>query len=132
VEAQNRIFQCIEDEDTTGVLDYLKGHRTVDLLKLRDDKGYTCLHSASFKNSEAMVKCLLSCARDITLQGKNEKAKNQAIKEWVNLPSRDEQFSALHMASFRGNFKIVEMLLENDASIHAINKDGLTMMHTSA
>lgn len=110
----------------------MKAHKTVDLLWLRDDKGYTVLHSASFKNSESMVKCLLQCARDISLSGQTEKQKNNLITEWINCPSRDEQFTALHMASFRGNYKIVELLIENKANIHAINKDGLTMMHTAA
>ena len=115
-----------------AILDYLKSHKTVDLLKLRDDKGYTVLHSASFKSSDSTVKCLLSCARDISLSGKNEKQKNTLIKDWVNIPSRDEQFTALHMASFRGNFKIIELLLENNANMHSVNKDGLTVMHTAA
>ena len=62
----------------------------------------------------------------------DEKERKKQIKHWVNIKTTEDEFTALHMASFSGKYSIVRMLIENKANIYAINKDGLNMLHTAA
>ena len=126
-----RIFEIIEEDDEIGLLEYLRTNK-IDLTKLRNEKGYTVLHLASFKGNDSIIKILFSMAKDKSLQGKLEAEKYGLVKQWVNFKTLTDEFTALHMASFSGNWKIVKTLLDHGANINAINKDGLNMLHTSA
>ena len=101
-----KIFDYIDDDDEIGLLDYLRGNR-VDLTKLRNEKGYTVIHLASFKGNDSLVKILFSMAKDKSLEGKLEAEKYGLIKQWVNIKTSQDEFTALHMASYSGNWKIV-------------------------
>lgn len=75
---------------------------------------------------------LISVAKDKCLEGLDSNAKTERIKEWVNVKTKDDEFTALHMASFSGKYTIISMLIENKANIYSVNKDGLNMLHTAA
>ena len=75
---------------------------------------------------------LLTIAKDKSLAGLDDKEKTKRVKQWVNAKTKEDEFTALHMASFSGKYGIVSMLIENKANIYAKNKDGLNMLHTSA
>lgn len=125
------VFQFLEDEDELGTLNFLSTH-FVDLTKLRDSRGYTVLHVVAYKGLESMCKMLLQLARDRSLTEYDEKEKQKRIKDWVNIRTTEDEFTALHMASFSGKYSIVSLLIENKANIYAVNKDGLNMLHTAA
>ena len=124
-------FQLLEDEDELAVLDFLRVH-FIDLTKIKDSRGYTALHIVAYKGLDSMWKMLLSVAKDKSLEGVESSLKIQRIKEWVNVKTKDDEFTALHMAAFSGKYSIICMLIENKADIYAINKDGLNMLHTAA
>ena len=43
-------------------------------------------------------------------------------KNWINTSSKGEDgFTALHQASFRGNLKLIQFLIEHGANMYAIN-----------
>ena len=79
-----------------------------------------------------MCKMLIQHAKDKSLVDVEEKEKQKRIKEWVNVRTTDDEFTALHMSSFSGKYSIVSLLIENKANIYAVNKDGLNMLHTAA
>ena len=54
------------------------------------------------------------------------------MQEWVNLKTDEDGFTALHFASFRGNLKVISMLIENGADIFMVNHHGLSMLHVAA
>jgi len=125
------IFQLIEDENEIGILDFMRTN-FVDLTQLTDSRGYTVLHIVAYKGFDGMCKMLLSISRDKSLAGLDDKEKNKRIRHWVNIKTNEDEFTALHMASFSGKYSIVSMLIENKANIYAKNKDGLNMLHTAA
>ena len=125
------IFELLDEEDELAILDYLRVN-FIDLTQLRDSRGYTVLHLVAYKGLESMCKMLLQIAKDKSLSGLDEKEKQRRVKEWVNVKTTEDEFTALHMASFSGKYSIVCMLIENKANIYAINKDGLNMLHTAA
>ena len=51
---------------------------------------------------------------------------------WVNARSADEEWTALHYASFAGNLEAVYCLIQNGADIHSLNANALNMLHVAA
>jgi ankyrin repeat protein len=50
----------------------------------------------------------------------------------MNSPT-DEEFTALHFATYHGNFMFIQFLVDNaKADIHKINKFGSSVMHVAA
>lgn len=54
------------------------------------------------------------------------------LANWLNEKTKDDGFTALHFASFRGNLKIVKLLVEYGADIYIKNNHGINMMHVAA
>ncbi len=59
--------------------------------------------------------------------------KQTVVAEWVNLHSyANDNFTALHFASFFGNIKMSELLIKHGANVFAINHLGINMIHVAA
>ena len=70
--------------------------------------------------------------RDKCLARIRDDQRRKIIREWVNLKTDEDGFTALHFASFRGNLKVISMLIENGADIAQVNNHGLSMLHVAA
>lgn len=89
-----------------------------------NEKGYTLLHAACFKNDQDLAYKLVERAYQMFTE--------EEIKEWLNVKTKEDGFTALHFASFRGNLQIAQFLLKYGADIQAKNNYGINMMHVSA
>ena len=65
------------------------------MLNMLDERGYTLMHVACLKNDEEMVFKLMERVYQRYDQPK--------ITEWLNIKTKEDGFTALHFASFRGN-----------------------------
>jgi ankyrin repeat protein len=128
---EEKIFNLLDEENELAILEVLQS-TFVDLTQLLDPRGYTVLHIVAYKGLESMCKMLIQIAKDMSLESMDDKTKSKKVKQWVNVKTTEDEFTALHMASFSGKYSIVSMLIENKANIYAINKDGLNMLHTAA
>ena len=54
------------------------------------------------------------------------------MKEWVNAKTFYDEFTALHLASFRGNVDAIEALINHGADPMAENYFGLNLLHVAA
>jgi palmitoyltransferase ZDHHC13/17 len=50
----------------------------------------------------------------------------------LNAKTKDDGFTALHFASFRGNLDLIKLLIKYGADMYARNNYGIDMMHVSA
>lgn len=91
-----------------------------------DEKGFTLLHHAVLKCIPGKVLKLITLAKE--LQG----ATDHAIKKWVNSRTNTDQFTPLHLASFKGNMDAVHTLMAHWADPNAENFYGLNMLHVAA
>jgi ankyrin repeat protein len=58
--------------------------------------------------------------------------KNSLLQSWANAPT-DEEFTALHFATYHGNYNLIKFLIETaKADIHKRNKFGSTVLHIAA
>ena len=74
-----------------------------------DEKGNTLMHVACFKDDEEIALKLMERAFQLhTLE---------AIQQWVNIKTKDDGFTALHFATFRGNLSVAQLLLKYGANM---------------
>jgi ankyrin repeat protein len=130
--------------------------KSVEIMNLIDEAGYTLLHSAAYYNSFKIADYIINFfkrrlatylkARYVRKHNLDpssdlpprelEDIKNKVkhlLKEWVNRPSRGEEgFYPLHFASFHGNVKLIKLLVKSGANISAKNKQGISMVHVGA
>jgi ankyrin repeat protein len=58
--------------------------------------------------------------------------KKKILSEWANSPT-DEGFTALHFATYHGNYSLIKFLIEEaSADFHKRNKFGSSMLHVAA
>lgn len=112
-------------------------------MQLMESRSYTTLAYAAFKNHEQCFKLLLDHATKYCLPGSEDPnpdltdlgltaARSNALTEWVNTPT-DESFTALHFATYHGNFKLIKTMVdEMSADIHAKNMYGANVLHIAA
>ena len=69
---------------------------------------------------------------EYNLQNLQLNEKREVLTNWVNEPT-DDEFTALHFASYHGNYSIIKFLVENtDVDIHKRTKLGSTVLHIAA
>lgn len=71
-------------------------------------------------------------ALDYNLGNLEFEKKRTILTQWVNEVT-DDEFSALHFATYHGNYNIIKFLTENcDVDIYRKNKFGSTVLHVAA
>ena len=123
-EVTDRSIYMIESRDRLGLLKCLESNSKILLKDLVDHRGYTLLHLACFKNLDDIAVTLIQVAKRTLAP--------QVIKDWINFKTDDDGFTALHFASFRGNLKLIELLLSNGADMYMKNNYGINMLHVAA
>jgi hypothetical protein len=74
---------------------------------------------ACFKNSEA---CFLTLFEHAKKRAQSDDIKKDRLKQWVDV-ANFEGFTALHFASFHGNYKMLYPLVEQaHADLTVVNK----------
>ena len=58
--------------------------------------------------------------------------KRQILSKWTNTPT-DEEFTALHFATYHGNYTLIKFIIDNtDADMSKKNKFGSSVLHIAA
>ncbi|CAG9315370.1 unnamed protein product [Blepharisma stoltei] len=91
-----------------------------------DSRGYSALHVCALNNSTTIVKFLIRYVQEFYKEKSQE-----IIHNWVNLKNLDG-FTCLHLAVFRGNLKLVKLLINLGADPKAVTGHGLGVIHIAA
>ena len=75
---------------------------------------------------EGKIKFMLEYAREVQCIHEED------INNWINQPTLGEGWTALHYAAFSSNLDAIYCLIENNADIHALNQNELSMLHVAA
>ncbi|CAN0334585.1 unnamed protein product, partial [Scytosiphon promiscuus] len=89
-------------------------------VKSVDDLGYTPLHWAAYGGKPAVIDALLEAGADV-------EARSSAVT--LNKIHSFMALAPLHVAAFWNNLEAMALLLQNGASIHSADYDGLTPLH---
>lgn len=129
------VFKCINDNEYKKLQIFLdqEGAR-VDVMQLKEQRYFTVLSLSAFKNH---TQCFKACFRHAlkfnaptVLNGST--AGDTSISSWVNAYT-DEKFTALHFASYHGNFELIKLMIdEMGANVNVTNVYGANCLHIAA
>lgn len=68
----------------------------------------------------------------VELAEKMEGRSKTKLLEWIEAKTTKDQFTALHLASYRGNMDAIRILMKLGADKNAENYFGLNMIHVAA
>ena len=121
----NALMEALEARDNLSLEDLIR-RSSVKMIHLIDDKGFTLLHHAAAKLVPGKVLQLIELARE------KQFATQIETDKWVNDRTFHDEFTALHLASFKGNIDAIETLVANGADPMVENFFGLNMLHVAA
>lgn len=104
-EDSERVFTFINKGEHLELIQFLESEPEIKVHALYDDRGYTTLHLAAFRNNDKIVAFLLKLVSS-KLDSMSE------MKAWVNKKTAKEGFTALHFGSFRGNANMIRALIK--------------------
>ena len=132
------IFQLIYKEKIEELSSYILDDKN-EIWNVKRGNEITILHSACIFDKMNVVETIINNLKkrlhispEDSLPSE-EKSKNENIfKNFINAKTEIDSFTALHYASFRGNIKIIKLLIANFAEINALSTNGLNMIHKAA
>lgn len=127
-----RVFKLLFFNDIIGLKEYLSQNTDLNVIEIRDARRFTALSFCCYKNSEEAFMILYNHALDYNVQDRKFDQKRLILSEWAN-QTTDEEFTALHFATYHGNYNLIKFLIDNaQADIYKRNKFGSTVMHVAA
>ncbi len=118
---EDKLFNYIESSNIEKLKKILF-QPNIKFWEFLDHEDSTVLIKLAYANLEIILDFI-----QIAKENLNEKQ----LKIYVNKKAQNG-FTALHYASFRGNVKLCEKLIENFADINLINNNGLNVIHMAA
>ena len=132
------IFQMIYQEKIKELSSYILNEKN-EIWNIKRGDNITMLHSACVFDNYKIVKTIIEQTKkrlNLTPESSlsnEEKLENEKIfKNFINSQTETEHLTPLHYASFRGNMKIIKLLISNFADIKALTTNGLNMLHKAA
>ena len=132
------VFNLVSQENIKELTSYILSEDN-EIWNLKRGEDLTILHNAcaidNTKIAELIInqtKKRLKLTNEFSLS-QEEKNKNEEIfKNFINAKTQGDSITALHYASFRGNIKVIKLLIENYADINALSSKGFNMIHKAA
>ena len=118
------ISEELESHDNIHMVNFVQS--LSDITTFVDDEGLSLLHHAVLKGVEGKTKILIDIAKN------THRISDEKLKDWINLKTYGEGWTALHYASFAGNLDAIYTLIYNSADINLLNNNGLNMLHVAA
>ena len=116
----NNIFQKILDfSNPEDIREYLCDN----FWELRDKDSFSILHRACYLKLYFIIV--------IILEELSKKKDETFVKYFVNLQSI-LGYTAIHLASYRGNKDIIQILIEYGATVDIANSKGLNVLHVAS
>ena len=134
----DEIFDSISANDINKISQFIlnKDNKIWEIKKLEN---LTVLHNAcALDKTDVIITIIEKTKIRLGLDNKSnitseEKSQNEKIfKDFINEQTEGDNQTALHYASFRGNIKIIKLLIANHADINSLTHTGYNMIHKAA
>ena len=134
----DEIFDLITNNDKEK-LSQLILNKEINIWEVKKSENLTILHNAcAIDKTEIIITIIEKMKIRLGLDNKSnlssdEQYKNEKIfKDFINAKTDGDRQTALHYASFRGNLKIIKLLILNHAEINVRTNAGYNMIHKAA
>ena len=132
------LFQLIYQEKLEELISYISNEKN-EVWNIKRGDDLTLLHSACVLDKSYIIeKIIEQTKKRLKLNSENslsdeEKLENEKIfYNFINAKTQADGLTALHFASFRGNIKIIKLLIIYNAEINVLSLNGLNMIHKAA
>ncbi len=132
------IFDFISAGDTEKISQFIL-NKDNNIWEIKKTENLTVLHNAcAIDKTDVVITIIEKTKIRLKLNGNNEippqeKSENEKIfKDFINAKTDGDRQTALHYASFRGNIKIIKLLIANYAEINSLTHTGYNMIHKAA
>ena len=119
IQEEEDFFDLIENENTNKIKEILKNDKKIWTYRNKENEDSTVLHLAVFKRLYEISELIIEYVKD-----KNE----EGLENFLNETNK-QGVAAIHYASFRGNIKIIKLLVENGANIYLKTQRQLNIIH---
>ena len=134
----NAINEILASNDPEKISNYILDKNN-KIWEQRLAENFTILHSACASDKTDIIIAIIQKTKirlgldDKSTLSPQEKSENEKIfNDFINAKTDGDNQTALHLASFRGNIKIIKLLIENHAEINALTTNGYNMIHKAA
>ena len=132
------IFDLISAGDTEKISQFIL-NKDINIWEIKKTENITVLHNAcAIDKTDVVITIIEKTKIRLKLNDNNdvppqEKSENEKIfKDFINAKTDGDKQTALHYASFRGNIKIIKLLIANYAEINSLTNSGYNMIHKAA
>ena len=133
-----KVFTFVSQEKKEELAEYILNEDN-EIWNLKRGENFTILHNACAIDKANIVEIIikqtkkrLKLTKDSSLSEKEKSENEEIFKNFINAKTQVDNQTALHYASFRGNIKVIKLLIENHAEINALSSNGYNMIHKAA
>ena len=134
----DEIFDSISANDINKISQFIL-NKDNKIWEIKKPENLTVLHNAcALDKTDVIITIIEKTKIRLGLDNKSnitseEKSQNEKIfKDFINEQTEGDNQTALHYASFRGNIKIIKLLITNHADINSLTHTGYNMIHKAA
>ena len=132
------VFSLVSQEKIEELTEYILNEQN-QIWNLKRGEDLTILHNACAIDKTNVIETIveqtkkrLKLTPEFSLSEEEKSQNLEIFKNFINAKTQIDNQTALHYASFRGNIKIIKLLLENYAEINALSANGYNMIHKAA
>ena len=134
----DEIFDSISANDINKISQFIL-NKDNKIWEIKKPENLTVLHNAcALDKTDVIITIIEKTKIRLGLDNKSnitseEKSQNEkTFKDFINEQTEGDNQTALHYASFRGNIKIIKLLIANHADINSLTHTGYNMIHKAA
>ena len=134
----NDIFDSITSNNIEKLSQFIL-NKDIRIWEIKKSENLTILHNAcAIDKTDVIITIIEKMKTRLGLDNPEklspeEKSQNEKIfKDFINAKTDGDNQTALHYASFRGNIKVIKLLISNYAEINALTNTGYNMIHKAA
>ena len=118
-------FEYIQQRNSDKIKEYFSNPE-YKVWQLKDENGYTILHKSVFNGDIEITTLIINEVKKRL--GMNSK---DSLPKFIN-EKTNEGLTALHYASYKGNIPLLQLLIDNGASVDAVTNLGKNVIHMAA
>ena len=133
----DEIFDSISANDINKISQFIL-NKDNKIWEIKKPENLTVLHNAcALDKTDVIITIIEKTKIRLGLDNKSnitseEKSQEKIFKDFINEQTEGDNQTALHYASFRGNIKIIKLLIANHADINSLTHTGYNMIHKAA
>ena len=134
----DEIFDSISANDINKISQFIL-NKDNKIWEIKKPENLTVLHNAcALDKTDVIITIIEKTKIRLGLDNKSnitseEKSQNEkTFKDFINEQTEGDNQTALHYTSFRGNIKIIKLLIANHADINSLTHTGYNMIHKAA